>query len=212
MALNLQGLNSQFRGPGAFTQIGAAQEEGPRRAITPDRTAASQDPNQLPLGPSFFRGQVTRGQLANVGDQARRLGGLRTQVNASIDNAPDREGRRIKNVASQVVQQQFGDQQTGAVTHASVLDNALKRAKARTGIAQRGDAAVRNQQLKDRLTQVRQGITQKGRALDLQTKGQEILSGVNVAASSARSQGQAAVAGGLGTVVGALAARFGKTD
>ena len=159
-------------------------------------------------GSVFDRGLATRGQLNEVGRQASELGGFRQQLQAGIANAPDREGRVIAGRAATVTQQQFGDQQTGAVTHADVLDNALKRAKTRVGINTRGDNAVRNQQLKDRLTEVRAGMTEKARALDVQVKGQNISSGVNVGAQDAIDRVRAAQADAFGSIAGGIGAEF----
>lgn len=150
----------------------------------------------------------TREQLTSLGGQADALGGLRNRVNASIGNAPDRLTRGVSNSAGLAVQQTLGDQETGAVTHRDVLNNALRRAKTRVGIAQRGDKAARNQQLKDRLTQVRAGIANQGSAIDLQTKGANIRAGVNVGVSNARDAASQSTAdligGGLGAFAGIL--------
>jgi hypothetical protein len=152
---------------------------------------------------SVFAGQAeTSGQLDQVGAQAAQLGGLRSNVLQGIDTAESRIGGRNRRQAANVVQQQFGDQQTGAVTHGDVLNNALRRAKTRTGIAQRGDSAIRNQQLKDRLEQVRQGIAGQARGIDLQTAGQDIKSGVALGRQSASERIAASNASAVGGILG----------
>ena len=166
-------------------------------------------PGPLKLSGSFRRDRVTRGQVTALGEQATQFEGLRGRVNADIRNAPEREGRRLRSAGGLAVQQKFGDQQTGAVTQGDVLSNALKRAKARVGIGNRGDAAIRNQQLKDRLTQVRSGIRAKGRAINLQVTGQNIQAGVNVGVGNAQARGRASTADAFGTSVGAIAATIG---
>lgn len=157
------------------------------------------------LGGEFARQFVTRGQVTHLADQATAFEGLRPQVKASIDNAVHREGRALQNAGALAVQQEFGDQESGAVTHGDVLNNTLKRAKARTGIALRGDAAIRNQQLKDRLTQVRSGIGASARAIDLQVQGQNIQAGVNVGVGDAAAAGRYAQLGSYGGAAGAFA-------
>lgn len=158
------------------------------------------------LGSPFAAQRKTRGQVTELGDEAGRLQGLRSRVNASISNAPNRAARSNTIAANTSVQQRFGDQQTGAVTHGDILDNSLRRAKTRVGIVNRGDAAVRNQQLKDRLTQVRSGVAARGRAIDTQVAGRNIQAGVNVGLGNAKARGDASSADAAGTITGALAA------
>jgi len=153
----------------------------------------------------FAGGEDTSRQLDALGTQADRLGGLRARAVRGIDTAEKRQGAAVRNAAGQQVQQQFGDQETGAVTHASALDAALKRAKTRVGIGQRGDAAIRNQQLKDRLEQVRMGIAGQARAISTQTAGQNIKAGVNLGVSDARDRISASRASAAGGIVGAVA-------
>lgn len=146
----------------------------------------------------------TREQLTSLGGQADELSGLRPRVNAAIANSPDRLTRGVSNSAGSAVQQQFGDQATGAVNHRDVLNNALRRAKARVGITQRGDKAARNQQLKDRLTQVRSGILSQGGAVDTQIRGANIRAGVNVGVQDARNAASASTADLIGGTLGAF--------
>lgn len=148
----------------------------------------------------------TREQLTSLSTQADALGGLRQRVNSSIDNAPDRITRGVSNAAGSAVQQEFGDHQTGAVTQGPLLANALRRAKARVGIAQRGDAAARNQQLKDRLTAARAGIRGQARALDSQVKGANLRAGVNIGVADAKARARASTADAIGGTLGGLTA------
>lgn len=156
------------------------------------------------LGDEFAGQSKTRGQVAFIGNQADELGGLRTRVFSSIANAPDREIRGIRNAASLATQNQFGDQQTGAVRQGDIVSNALRRAKTRVGISNRGDAAVRNQQLRDRLTQVRSGIRGSARSLREQVTGRNIKAGVNVGVTAARGRASASNAGLVGSVLGGV--------
>lgn len=164
------------------------------------------DASPQTFGPSFAKGAVTRGQLGELATQGDEFKSLRQGVNAAIGNAPERDATRTFNAANSASQQQLGDQQTGAVTHRDVLSNALRRAKARVGVAQRGDAASRNQQLKDRLAQVRSGIARQGRAIQTQIEGANIRAGVNVGVDAARQRSGNARAGAIGAVAGGLAA------
>lgn len=154
---------------------------------------------------SEFDDELTRGQINFVGDQATRFGGLRSRAQASINNAVNRTRRVAGAQGASRVATQLGDQDTGARGNDAVT-NALRRAKARVGVIDRGDAAARNQQLVDRLAQVKSGISAQGRAIQLQTAGQNIRAGVNIASQDARARGDAAVAGATGASLGGLAA------
>jgi hypothetical protein len=161
----------------------------------------------VPTLSSFFdSGAGTRRQLNEVSQQADSLAGLRSRVNASIGNAPRSEGRKVRDAASLAVQQQLGDQETGAVTQGDLLSNALRRAKARVGIASRGDNAIRNQQLKDRLVQVRAGISDKSRAINEQLQGTSIRTGVANQVREARQFGKDATASAFGGALGSFGA------
>lgn len=163
-------------------------------------------PSEQTFGPGFAKGKATRKQLGTLDEQASKFAGLRTGVNAAIGNAPERDAARMFDAANLATQQQLGDHESGAVTHKSVLSNALRRAKARVGVAQRGDAASRNQQLKDRLTQVRSGIARQGNAIQTQIEGANIRAGVNVGVDAARQRGSNSRAGAIGSIAGGLAA------
>lgn len=158
------------------------------------------------LSSVFDAGKDTRVQLGQIGQQASQLTGLRSRVQANIGNSAARQKRQLGGAASLAAQQEAGDQATGATSHASTVANALKRAKARTGIAGRGDKAIRNQQLKNRLTQVRAGVAQKGRAIDLQTQGASIRAGVDTNKEAASLYSRSATAGAIGSAAGGLAA------
>lgn len=200
---NISGDFSLGRGPGP--RGGGGGRGGGGR-----RTLSSASRPLFHLGDAFAGQSATRSQVTQLGAQATQLEGLRGQVTRSVDNAPAREGRGIRNAASLGVQQQLGDQASGAVTHGSVLSNALRRAKARVGIAGRGDDAIRNQQLKNRLTQVRADVGSQARALQTQVTGINIKAGVNAGVGNAVSAGQAfranAIGGVLGGAVGVLKA------
>ena len=153
-----------------------------------------------------FNDELTRGQITHLGDVADDLGGLRSRVQASIGNEANRVRATARRQSSGSVAAALNDQAEGAVNSGDIVSNALRRAKARQGILMRGDAAGRNQALRNRLEEVRTGISSSGRAIQTQTQGQNIMSGVNVASDSARARGDAAVAGALGGVAGGLAA------
>lgn len=152
-----------------------------------------------------FNDEVTRGQITHLRDQADRFGGLRSQAQAGINNAVNRGRAKLGKEAGLAASLKFGDQATGAVNPNDVVTNALRRAKARVGIVNRGDEALRNQQLQDRLKQVKAGISARGRGIQTQTKAQNIMSGVNVAASDAAARGRAATADMAGGIAGSFA-------
>jgi hypothetical protein len=168
----------------------------------------------LSLSPDFNSGQHTRNQLEGLGAQRDRFGSLRERAFSAINNAPQKAVRTLRNAGSLAAQQKLGDQQTGAFNQADALRNSLARAKARTGIVTRGEPAVRNQQLKNRLAQVRSGIGTQGRGIQTQLQGQNTRFGVEGAIHDSRAGVKAARANAIGGALGGLTASLfsNKTD
>lgn len=148
----------------------------------------------------------TREQLGVVSGERSRFAGLRDQFMGNVETISGEQGRFGAAASSQAFQV-LRDQGAG-VSVGDTLNRGLRVSKARQGIMNRGDNAIRNQRLKDRLQLVRAGISRKGAALGLQAAGQQIRSGVNIGVRRAKDQGRAAVAGAIGTGLGAAAGLF----
>jgi hypothetical protein len=157
----------------------------------------------LQLGPDSGR---TRSQIEELGRERQLFRGLAERHEADVQNIRP-EQQAIRGAASSAAAQQLRDQ--GAGTDArSTLAAALRTAKARQGIIQRGDSAIRSQGLKDRLAIVRQNLGRRSSAIDLQGAGEQIVSGIDLSAQRASDQISASRAGAAGAAVGATAAMF----
>lgn len=146
---------------------------------------------------------ATREQLGVVAGERGRFASLRDQFIGDVQSIGAERQRFGAATGSQAFQV-LRDQGAGT-SFGSTLRRSSRVAKVRQGVANRGDAAIRNQRLKDRLQLARSGLGRKGAALNLQSIGQQIRSGINIGVSSARDRGRAAVAGAIGTGLGAAA-------
>jgi len=138
-----------------------------------------------------------------VGGQRGRFAGLRDQFISDVQSIGG-EQQRFGAAAGSKGFQVLRDQGAG-FTAGGTLRRGLRVAKARQGIMNRGDSAIRSQRLKDRLQLARSGLSRKGAALRMQSIGQQIRSGVDIGVESARDRGKASTAGLIGTGLGAAA-------
>ena len=150
------------------------------------------------LGPTSGR---TRSQLDVLGQERAGFERLAEGAEVASENIGTERRQLRADVSS--ASAQAGPQ---GVTAGTTLGDTLRRAKARQGIVNRGDAAIANQRLKDRIAAVRSGIAQKATAIDLQGAGAQIRAGVNLSAQRGRDAISAARAGALGTTAGAFTA------
>jgi hypothetical protein len=81
--------------------------------------------------------------------------------------------------------------------------------RTRQGIVNRGEAAIQNQALKDRLRVVQSGLTKRGSLQNLQQQAINIREGTNVGIQDANNRARVAQANMWGSIVGS-AARLGK--
>lgn len=144
---------------------------------------------------------LTRRQLDVVSEQRGRFAGLRDQFIGDVQNIGG-EQQRFGAAAGSQAFQVLRDQGAG-FTAGGTLRRGLRVAKARQGVMNRGDNAIRNQRLKDRLQLARTGMSRKGAALKMQSIGQQIRSGVDIGVTAARDRGKASTAGLIGTGLGA---------
>jgi hypothetical protein len=153
------------------------------------------------LGSKSTGADRIRSQVSSLGEDRARFGQL-AQRFATSANAIGGKLRAVGRTAAS----EAGQDPRTATTAGDTLSEALRRAKARQGIVQRGDQAVRQQRLKDRLQLVRSDVGRRSSALDLQTQGQQIAAGVNLSGQNARDAISGTRADALGGAMGSFAA------
>lgn len=142
-------------------------------------------------------------QVGVISGQRNRFAGLRDQFIGDVQNI-GAERQQFGAAANSQSFQVLRDQGAGT-SFGGTLRRSLKVAKVRQGVMNRGDSAIRNQRLKDRLQLARSGVRRKGAALNLQSAGQQIRSGVDVGVGRARDRARASTASLIGTGLGAAA-------
>lgn len=172
-------------------------------------TATARAPNRS-LGDVNGGGGQAGAQITSA---AKLRGGFEGLAGRHLNRISDtgQERGRVGGLASALA----GQQQRTGTNQATTLNEALRISKARTGIVNRGEKAVENQNLKDRLTQVRRGIGRRGAALGAQGAAAEIKQGVNVARDASQQfadQSRADLFGGIaGAGIATLAGNRKRT-
>lgn len=136
------------------------------------------------------------GKLQNVRDS---LQPARTRHLGGIANAENRLRASLGRQATMKVAQADRAMPT---SFRGALDQATRRMRARQGIVNRGDAAVRNQSLRDRIAVARQQESRRGSLHNTLQQAVNIREGVNVGLSNANAQIRAARANMWGTIAG----------
>ena len=137
------------------------------------------------------RGEALRGKHeANVGNISGRI----NRINAGANLAAQRDGSA-----------QF----SGPRGFSRQLEQATKRGKARQGINQRGEKAVQNQQLKDRIGLARQSIKRRGQLQQSSADAARLRSGSEAFARDQNAGVSAAFAGAAGSIAGGALRGFG---
>lgn len=144
---------------------------------------------------------ATREQVGVIAGQRNRFAGLRDQFIGDVQSIRGEQQQFGAATGSQAFQV-LRDQGAGT-SFGDTLRRGLKVAKVRQGVMNRGENAIRNQRLKDRLQLARTGLRRQGAALDLQATGEQIRSGVNIGVQRAEDRGRASIAGLIGTGLGA---------
>jgi hypothetical protein len=152
------------------------------------------------FGTAFLKDSLARGREFEAQGE-----GLRTRHLAGVNNL-GQEQTRLGAAAGAGAQQKF--QTPGGASFAKNLEQSVRRGKARQGVINRGDAAIRNQQLKDRLTAARGDISRRGTLQQTAADAARLRSGVDVAQRNANAQIGASRTGALGAVAGGLARGF----
>lgn len=125
---------------------------------------------------------------------------------ASQANAGDRGAAEVRTTANMAAAL---NNQAPVTSFSDALGSAERRAKIRQGIVNRGDAAVRNQQLKDRLAIAKGQVSRRGDLINTLQTAANIREGVNAGLSDANNAIRQSNAGMWGNIAGG-AARFGK--
>ncbi len=139
-------------------------------------------------------------QIGAAGAQRRALRPLRQANITSIATQEDRLTRRLRSAGSSAAAQAGN---AGVADFSSALQDATRRAKVRSRIAQQGDEAIRSQALRDRVSVAKSGVARQGELLRLQGTARNIQFGVNAGVQDAQSRIAASNANLFGTIGGA---------
>ena len=138
------------------------------------------------------RGNVLRDQheqnISNIGGQLQ-------QLRASANSAVQSQGST-----------NFGGGPRGFDRQ---LTQAVARGKARQGIYNRGDKAIRNQQLKDRMAIARQSTVRRGQLQQFSADTERVRAGADASIQSASDSTRTALTGAAGSIAGGLVRGFG---
>ena len=147
---------------------------------------------------------ITRGQ-----ELEQRGESLRSRFEARVaDTGP--ESQRLRAGANLAVQRDGSANIAGGPQGFSrQLTLASRRGKAREGIKARGDNAIKNQQLKDRLSLARQTTGRRGQLLGAAGQAARLRAGEATAGQRAKDQVSSARFGALGAVAGGALRGFG---
>lgn len=148
-----------------------------------------------------------RASLARSDANRQTFKGLRDRAAASISNDVNRERFALRKTAAQLSQAETASQGP-PTSFASAIGQAARRGRARYGIVNRGDKAIANQNLRDRITFAKAGIQREGSLQTMMQQLANIREGVNVGVSDANASiaaSNAALAGGaIGGITGFL--------
>lgn len=142
----------------------------------------------------------TKMALERLGREQADYRGLARRFEDESGNV-NPELRRTRATASAAVAQRLKGAGGGA-DQAGTLEQALRGAKARQGIIQRGEPAIKSQALKDRLSMARLGISTQGRGLAQESAGERIRYGAELATEQADHDISAARWAALGSLTG----------
>jgi len=156
----------------------------------------------------MFGSAVLKHNIAQGLPLEARAEGLRTRHETQVGALGGRI-RRIQAGANLAAQRDGSHRFAGPRGFARQITQAERRGKARMGINQRGEKAVQNQQLKDRITIAKQGLSRRGQIMDSAMNAANIRAGGQAAISGAHASTQAAYAGAAGAIAGGALRGFG---
>ncbi len=191
---------------GAYGRYATRPEDrspGTRHSLKNERTVQARGFAKTHLNAMIDRGRADRADMR----------GLRQRLAASVGNQERREGRRLAATASSATAQANVRRPT---SFAGAIEDATRIARSRDGIMRRGDAAIENQALKDRIAFVQRGVRRRGALQRGLTTAMNIQEGVNVGVSDANqriSQSRASMFGGItGALVGSVSSQEGRQN
>lgn len=148
-----------------------------------------------------FGASHLRSSLARTREQRSGFSKLSTRQAANIGGQKDRLRRSLGAAASL----KAARSSSTPTSFAGSIQDATRRASARQGIVNRGEKAIANQSLKDRLSFVRSGLRQHGVAQQSLSQGANIREGVNIGVTDANEAINASNQALVGTAVGGIA-------
>jgi len=155
------------------------------------------------FGTAMLKDQIARGHPLEARGES-----LRRRHETNVDAIGGRT-RRLQAGANLAAQREGSFKFSGPRGFSRQLLQAEKRGKARQGIHERGDKAIRNQQLKDRISIARQAINKRGQVMQSAADAAQIRAGGEAAIKSAHAGTQAAYAGAAGAIAGGALRGFG---
>ena len=155
------------------------------------------------FGSIFLKDSIAKGK----GFEGR-ANEMASRNDAQIANVGGRL-QRLRAGANSAVQAQSSAPVGGPRGFSRALDINTRRGKARQGIENRGENAVRNQQLKDRITQARAGLRRRGEIQQTSANVARMRAGDRANVRAVNSQVDSAFAGAAGAVAGGVVRGFG---
>lgn len=144
--------------------------------------------------------------IASTRTAGARFSGATTRF-IGATNSIDSERSQFRGGLSNVLARQT-EGAAGGNSFASTIRGTLRQAKARQGIANRGDASIRGQQLRDRIQIARLGNAKRGRGIQALGDAANIRQGVNLANARADDSIASSNADLFGSLAGATTAFF----
>lgn len=154
------------------------------------------------FGEAFLKDSLGRGR--EFEDSAESL---RARQLAGIDSIGGRQ-KTLATAASSAVQQGLPAASGGPRGFSKNLNQTLRRGKARQGIINRGDAAIRNQRLKDRLQVAKSSVVRRGQLQQTAADSARLESGLELAQTNANVGVNQAMIGAAGSIAGGITAGF----
>jgi hypothetical protein len=140
-------------------------------------------------------------EIARLGADREGLQQFVSRSAGTVGNAEDRLRKRLSANASGVAAHK---DQMVPTSFGGALDSATRRTKARQGIVNRGDEAIRNQSLRDRISVAQASATRRGTIQNALQNAANIREGVNVGVGQANQRARESRAHMFGSITGGL--------
>lgn len=145
-------------------------------------------------------GSNLRTDVMRLGEERAAMQPAKARHIGAAGNAANRLRGKLGNAATMAVAQA---DTTPQVSFRGALDQATKRMRARQGIVNRGEKAIANQTLRDRVQIARNNATRRGSIHNALQTTANIREGVNVGISNANQMVAESQANMFGTIAGA---------